>query len=65
MDKFMFVGNHPHVGEMCEPKVDERMTTIGNVKMWPWNIINCSHGAEWCYATKEQTRKVRLDDDHA
>lgn len=63
MSKFVFFGNHPHKGEMCTPRIEEELLKIGGETMWPWNIINCSHGTEWCYATKVQTREVMTKEE--
>ena len=47
--KYKFGHGHPHEGEGCFA-MDEHPRTIGGVKQYPFYIIDCSHGVEWCYA---------------
>ena len=58
IEKFMFVGDHPHAGEKCVEKHDEKVVTYSNAIQWPYKILDCAHGVEWCYATHEQVREV-------
>ena len=52
--KYMFGKGHPHEGEGCFAKLDEHTRTIGGVNQYPFYIIDCSHGVEWCYAEYSQ-----------
>ena len=56
--KYMFVDGHPHEGEGCFAKLDEPTRTIGGRKQYPFYIIDCSSGVEWCYAEYSQVAKV-------
>ena len=56
--KYMFGRGHPHEGEGCFAKLNEPTRTIGGIKQYPFEIIDCSHGVEWCYAEYRQVVEV-------
>ena len=53
--KYIFMDG-PHEG--CFAKLDEPTRTIGGRKQYPFYIIDCSGGVEWCYAEYSQVAKV-------
>ncbi len=63
--KYMFGHGHPHEGEGCFARLNESTRTIGGRKLYPFNIIDCSHGVEWCYAEYSQIEKCREGLDEA
>jgi len=62
MTKYMFGKGHPHEGELCEPFITEKIRYVGGVKMYPWLILHCKHGVDWCYAEIGQVKKMSLED---
>ena len=56
--KYMFKNGHPHAGELATPAIEQRVKMIGDIPMFPWKIVDCKHGTDWCYAEKDQVVKV-------
>lgn len=58
--KFLLINDHPHAGELCEPKGESEETIstmeIGGVTMYLMRLINCQHGTKECYARKSQLK---------
>ena len=57
--KYMFGKGHPHEGEGCFANLQEPTRTFGGIKQYPFEIIDCSNGVEWCYATLSQVEVCR------
>jgi hypothetical protein len=61
---FEIVGNHPHKGEKAHPvghtPHSMTQTTLFNGSpMYLLELIDCSHGTDRCYASKENMRLIK------